>query len=112
MKIHSPNMAGGAIAKLGWQTAKIEKAGIDNVKKHLSRLEPDDWNAAMIKRLEDIEAGKLQPTDFDKRFYTHELNEFNRYKELGYEATHYSQIQKMFGKIPMQQHLRIISYMK
>ncbi len=39
----------------------------------------------MIKRLEDIEAGNIEITDWDKRFYTHELREYERYKNLGVE---------------------------
>ena len=39
----------------------------------------------MIKRLEEIEANKIKITDYDKRFYTHETREFERYKSLGHE---------------------------
>ena len=81
-----PDKAGGIIQKLDWKNGSIDKSGISNVKKHLSRLSPDSWNDGMIKRLEDIEAGKINISDFDKRFYTHELTEFERFKQLGYEG--------------------------
>ncbi len=41
----------------------------------------------MIERLEKIERGELQITDWDKRYFTHETREFERYKNLGYENT-------------------------
>ncbi|WP_241666643.1 pyocin [Jejubacter calystegiae] len=37
----------------------------------------------MIARLEKILQGELQPTDTDKRFYTHEIRELERYRNLG-----------------------------
>lgn len=42
----------------------------------------------MIKRLEDIESGKIPITDFDKRFYTHELREIERARASGLNDTH------------------------
>ncbi|WP_333821370.1 hypothetical protein [Ohtaekwangia sp.] len=46
------------------------------------RFGPIKQNQKAIQRLKDIQAGKIQVTDFDKRFYTHELNEYQRFKEL------------------------------
>ena len=37
----------------------------------------------MIDRLEKILSGQLQVTDTDKRFYTHEMRELERYRALG-----------------------------
>jgi hypothetical protein len=37
----------------------------------------------MIDRLEKILKGELQATDTDKRFYTHEIRELERYRNLG-----------------------------
>ncbi|MEO2051691.1 MAG: fibronectin type III domain-containing protein [Allomuricauda sp.] len=91
-RLFDPSKAGGPIRKSNWQDAVFDQKNIDDVKHHLGRLESDPWNDAMIKRLEDIEAGKIVPTDYDKKFITHEMGEFERYKELGYENTHYSQI--------------------
>ena len=39
----------------------------------------------MLERLEAIERGELEITDYDKRFYTHEIREYERYKNLGIE---------------------------
>ncbi|MOA32113.1 hypothetical protein D3C78_1533040 [compost metagenome] len=36
----------------------------------------------MINRLEKILQGKLQETDTDKRFYTHEIRELERFRTL------------------------------
>tara|TARA_R110000764_G_scaffold1503_1_gene6093 strand:- start:144323 stop:146152 length:1830 start_codon:yes stop_codon:yes gene_type:complete len=91
-RVFNPNNAGGAIKSLDWENAIFTKSNIEIVKKHLGRLESDPWNDAMIKRLEDIEGGKIVPTNYDKKFINHEIGEFERYKELGYENTHYSQI--------------------
>jgi len=51
----------------------------------LERFENVEANRKMIKRLEDIISGKIKPTDWDKRFYTHEIREYRRYKNLGIE---------------------------
>lgn len=37
----------------------------------------------MIDRLEKILTGELAITDVDKRFYTHEIRELERYRALG-----------------------------
>ncbi|MCL1654342.1 Uncharacterised protein [Elizabethkingia miricola] len=58
----------------------------------MNRLEYDEWNIKMIERIEKIEEGKIPITDFDKRFYTHETREFERYKNLGYENTSFNKI--------------------
>ncbi len=81
------NNCGGEILDLIWQEAKINKEGIGIVKKHLSRFEEISANKKMIERLEKIESGKIKSTDWDKRFFTHETREFERYKNLGYENT-------------------------
>ncbi len=83
----NPEKAGGKILNLFWQDAKITKDGIAIVKKHISRFDDVAANRKMIERLEKIEKGELQITDWDKRFYTHETREFERYKNLGYENT-------------------------
>ncbi|KUG10831.1 hypothetical protein AMC91_15845 [Elizabethkingia miricola] len=81
----NPDKAGGFILDLSWENAEITKDGIDVVKKHLSRFDDVTANRKMIKRLEDIETGKLEITDWDKRFYTHEKREYERYTTLGVE---------------------------
>ncbi len=37
----------------------------------------------MIDRLEKILSGELQVTETDRRFYTHEIRELERYRNLG-----------------------------
>lgn len=40
----------------------------------------------MVKRLRDIQAGKIKPTQADLNFYSHELRESVRYKKLGWKT--------------------------
>jgi len=79
------NNCGGEILHLDWQNVEIFEEGLEMVKKHLDRFESVEANRKMIKRLENVISGKLKPTDFDKRFYTHEIREYRRYKNLGIE---------------------------
>jgi hypothetical protein len=37
----------------------------------------------MLDRLKEIASGRLEATVYDRRFYTHELREFVRYRRLG-----------------------------
>lgn len=79
-----PDDAGGDIGKNDWNTATINQSGIDDVTTHLSRFEDIDGdNAFMIDRLNKIKNGEIPATDYDKRFYTHELEEYSRYKNKG-----------------------------
>ncbi|NJO03642.1 MAG: S-type pyocin domain-containing protein [Bacteroidia bacterium] len=78
-----PSKAGGPIQRLDWKSVKIEQRGIEIVKKHLSRFGKSSQNEKAVKRLEDILTGKTNITDYDKRFYTHELREYERYQALG-----------------------------
>ncbi|MBL0906727.1 pyocin [Pectobacterium carotovorum] len=75
--------AGGAIQNLDWKTANIDRAGVDKVKLHTGRFAESDANKVMIDRLERILKGTLAVTDTDKRFYTHEIRELERYRNLG-----------------------------
>lgn len=75
--------AGGPIQNLDWRTASIDKAGIEKVKLHTKRFGESSDNNVMIDRLERILKGELQITDTDKRFYTHEIRELERYRNLG-----------------------------
>jgi hypothetical protein len=79
-----PDDAGGAITKKDWSSVTIEQSGIDDISTHLSRFEDIDGdNAFMIERLKKIKNGEISATDYDKRFYTHELDEYSRYKNKG-----------------------------
>ncbi|MDV7391148.1 hypothetical protein RZS08_07340, partial [Arthrospira platensis SPKY1] len=82
-----PDDAGGPIVKKSWANPSFNQGGIDDITIHLSRFndgaEISANNAYMINRLNQIKNGQIQPTDFDKRFYTHELEEFNRFQNKG-----------------------------
>jgi len=67
---------------LDWRTALITEIGIELVKIHTGRFEKSDANEVMINRLVKILRGELLVTDTDKRFYTHELRELERYRAL------------------------------
>ena len=79
-----PDLSGGVIVRKAWQNTSISQAGIDDVITHTGRF--DDIlgeNALMIDRLQKIKNGEISITDFDIRYYTHELEEYARYKNLG-----------------------------
>lgn len=79
-----PDDAGGLLVQKSWTDANINQLGINDVKTHLSRFEDVDGdNAFMINRLEKINNKEISVTDYNKRFYTHELEEYNRYKTNG-----------------------------
>ncbi|MCE0461299.1 S-type pyocin domain-containing protein [Pseudomonas uvaldensis] len=79
----NPEQAGGPILELDWRTATITPKGIEEVKLHIARLDQSDANIVMIDRLERIQKGQLTVTDVDKRFYTHEIRELERFRALG-----------------------------
>ncbi|HHJ0101308.1 TPA: S-type pyocin domain-containing protein [Yersinia enterocolitica] len=80
---YNTDKAGGAIQNLDWKSASIDRAGVDKVKLHTGRFESTPENAVMLDRLEKILKGELQVTDIDKRYYTHEIRELERYRNLG-----------------------------
>ncbi|NET39573.1 MAG: hypothetical protein F6K19_47700 [Cyanothece sp. SIO1E1] len=65
---------------------RITNRGVNKVEQHLSRFGPDPQNQAQLRRLREIASGGLEPTQADLNNYTHELREFLRYKNLGYET--------------------------
>lgn len=80
---YNPDQAGGPVENLDWSTAVIEQDGLEMVKMHTGRFGNTAGNQVMIDRLEKILRGDLQITDTDKRFYTHEIRELERYRNLG-----------------------------
>lgn len=82
-RFYNPAKAGGPILDLDWANATVTQAGIDLVKLHTGRFMPSDANAIMIERLKKILLGELVITGVDKRFYTHELRELERFRVLG-----------------------------
>lgn len=75
--------AGGPIKDLDWKDVKIDRDGVDKVKLHTGRFGESADNKEMIDRLEKILRGEIKATDIDKRFYTHEIRELERYRNLG-----------------------------
>lgn len=84
----NPDEAGGPIQDppLNPQDANITDEGIQQIEQHLSRFGDDPANNAMISRLRQIANGEIEPSPQDYNFYTHELDEFGRYTNLGYET--------------------------
>ncbi|HKS11945.1 MAG TPA: S-type pyocin domain-containing protein [Pseudomonas sp.] len=82
-RLYNPEKAGGPTLDLDWTSAAVTQAGIDLVRLHTSRFRPSDANEIMIERLEKIVRGDILFTDVDKRFYTHELRELERFRALG-----------------------------
>ena len=80
---YNTDKAGGPIQNLDWRTANIDRAGVDKVRLHTGRSEDSPENKVMIDRLEKVLQGKLQAMETDKRFYTHEIRELERYQNLG-----------------------------
>jgi hypothetical protein len=78
--------AGGPITPKTTEGVTIDHGGTDTVEQHVSRFGSDSFNEAMISRLRAIADGKLEPTAEDLNFYTHEIDEFQRYKNIGLET--------------------------
>jgi uncharacterized Zn-binding protein involved in type VI secretion len=81
----NPETAGGPIENLDYKSAKITREGVEQVKQHTSRFEEFEPNRMMADRLDRIAKGELEPTDYDRRYYTHEMQELQRYRNLGVE---------------------------
>lgn len=79
----NPEQAGGPILGLDWSTATVTQEGLDAVKLHTGRLNQSDANDVMIERLEKILSGNLDITNTDRRYYTHEIRELERFRALG-----------------------------
>ncbi|WP_367374213.1 S-type pyocin domain-containing protein [Pseudomonas lini] len=83
----NPEQIGGPTLDLKWTPAVASQEGVNIVELHTSKFPPSDANKVMIDRLHRILRGELEMTDTDKRFYTHEIREFERFKALGYGDT-------------------------
>jgi hypothetical protein len=83
-----PETAGGPIQQLDAGEARITNEGVQEATAHLQRftgggpLEAPE--RAMLDRLTSIAAGDMKPTSYDLNFYTHELDEADRYAKLGF----------------------------
>ncbi len=75
----------------------INSKGIENIRKHLSRMDADVANEMMVTRLEKIANGELAATTTDLNFYAHELREMSLMdKGLKYQEAH-AQALKEYG---------------
>jgi|GEM_PF-6577850 len=81
-RVYDAERCGGSIQKLDWRTVVIQAEGIAIIKKHIGRFGPVRANQKMVARLEQISGGELAPTEYDQRYYTHELREYERYRAL------------------------------
>lgn len=83
-----PEAAGGPIRQLDAGEAKITNEGVQEVAAHLRRFTGggplDTPEQGMLDRLTSIVAGDMEPTSYDLNFYTHELDEADRYAQLGF----------------------------
>jgi hypothetical protein len=79
-----PDLAGGPIRRLSAERVLVSHKGIEVVERHVARFGPDLLNGAMVRRLREIKAGRLSPTQYDLNYYTHELREFVRYRRRGW----------------------------
>jgi hypothetical protein len=77
-------LAGGPIRNLTTGRIRVTDRGIAVVEGHVARFGPDAANNQMIQRLRDIASGRIQPTQVDLNFYSHELREFVRYRRNGF----------------------------
>jgi len=75
------------ISNLEWTPAVVSEEGMGVLELHTLKFPESDANKMMIDRLHRILRGELEITDTDKRFYTHEIREFERFKALGYGDT-------------------------
>ncbi|PMY59859.1 colicin transporter [Pseudomonas sp. FW305-25] len=82
-RMYNPEKTGGPIQNLDWTAVTVTQNGINLVKLHTRRFPPSDANKIMTARLERILRGEIPITDVDKRFYTHEIRELERYRALG-----------------------------
>ena len=84
----NPESAGGPIQQLDAGKAVITSEGVQEVAAHLRRftgggpLDPPEQG--MLDRLTSIAAGDIEPTSYDRNFFTHELDEASRYAKLGF----------------------------
>jgi hypothetical protein len=79
-----PGLAGGPVRRLSTDRVRVTSRGVDVVERHVARFGSDLPNQAMVRRLREVAAGRLAPTQFDLNYYTHELREFVRYRRLGW----------------------------
>ena len=80
-----PEKAGGPIEPRSLDDVKITHETVDQVEAHISRFGRDPHNEAMLARQRAIADGKLETTFEDKAFHAHEIDEYQRYQNLGFK---------------------------
>jgi len=80
-----PAKAGGEIVRKTLDREEITHGTVREVEVHISRFETDPFNEAMLMRLRAIADGKLEATIEDKAFHAHEIDEYQRYQNLGFK---------------------------
>lgn len=78
----NPERAGGPIENLDYRNARITLEGVEQVRTHTSRFQDFRPNRMMQERLDRIARGEIEATDYDRRYYTHEIRELQRYRNL------------------------------
>jgi hypothetical protein len=106
----NPDAAGGLIRNLHTASIHITQRGVDFVEKHLARFGPDEANTYMINRLRAIASGEIEPTASDLNFYSHELREYVRYRNLGWPEGQPAdpEAAMISGMMHIQQHSKIM----
>jgi hypothetical protein len=83
-----PETAGGPIRQFDAGKERITNEGVQEATAHLQRFtgggRVEAPEQAMLYRLTSIAAGNMEPTSYDLNFYTHELDEADRYARLGF----------------------------
>lgn len=82
-RMYDPELTGGPIEELDWRGVVITEEGVALVKLHTARFGESAENAVMISRLDEILSGVRETNNIDRRFYTHEIRELQRYRNLG-----------------------------
>ncbi|MGB3410981.1 MAG: RHS repeat-associated core domain-containing protein [Microthrixaceae bacterium] len=84
------DVSGVPARSLDHSQATINSRGADLVEAHLQRFANggplDAPEQGMLGRLRQISAGGLDPTEYDRAFYTHELRELVRYRRAGFPS--------------------------
>ena len=79
-----PSRAGTRVQRLDFRRAHLTERGVARVEAHLERFGGEALRERqMLERLKETLAGTRELTDAARRFYTHELREYVRYRLLG-----------------------------
>ena len=82
MQPFDPENAGGPILNLTWSETRIAADIVADVRTPLAKFEDYAPNERMVEQLDAIARGDIQPTDFNLRFFSHEVSELEEYRNL------------------------------